>query len=82
MKKKKIGKVIHFFDKINVAVIKLDGNLNVGDEISVEGSTTNLQQKVDSMQIDKSPIPAAKKGQEVGMKVKDKVRVNDLVYKA
>ena len=55
--------------------------MNVGDEISIEGSTTNFQQKVDSLQIEKEKIMKAKKGQSVGIKVKDRVRVNDIVYK-
>ena len=47
--KKKVGKVTHFYSNLNVAVIKLAGELKKGDSISIEGATTNLTQKADSM---------------------------------
>lgn len=81
-KKTRLGKVTHFFDKISVAVIKIEKPIAVGDEISIEGSTTNFRQKVSSMQIDMKPIEKAKKGQEIGMKTKDKAREGDIVFKA
>ena len=81
MEKKPIGEVIHFFNKINVAVIKLDEELNVGDTISIEGATTNIQQKVESMQVEHNNLEKAEKGMEVGMKVKDAVRKGDKVFK-
>ena len=81
MAKSKIGRITHFFDKIGVAVVELDKPLSMGDTVSVEGSTTNFKQKVESMQIDKDKIIKAKKGQSVGIKVNDRVRVNDIVYK-
>lgn len=80
--KVKLGKISHIFDKIGVAVIEVEKPISVGDTISIEGSTTNFQQKIDSMQIDKKPVQKAIKGQSIGMKVKDKVRVGDIVYKA
>ena len=81
MEKKKIGKIEHFFDGISVAVVNVEGLLKKGDKISIEGPDTNVQQVVESMQIDKKPIAEAKKGQSVGLKVLDKVRKNDIVYK-
>ena len=81
MEKKPIGEVIHFFNKINVAVIKLDDELNVGDEISIEGATTNFTQKVDSMQVEHNNLEKAEKGMEIGMKVKDSVRKGDKVFR-
>ena len=81
MAKSKIGKITHFFDKISVAVIELEKPLNVGDEISIEGNTTNFQQKVESMQIEKDKIQKAKKGQAIGVHVNERVRINDVVYK-
>ncbi len=81
MEKKRIGRVTHFFDKICVAVIEIEKELKIGDSISIEGSTTQIQQKVDSMQIENQKISIAKKGQAVGMKVKERTRINDIVYK-
>lgn len=78
--KKLVGKVIHFFTNISVAVIELSDELKVGDKISIEGATTNLQQTVDSMEIDKEKKESAGKGESVGMKVSDKVREGDQVY--
>jgi len=80
-KKEMIGKITHFFTEISVAVIELTKPLKVGEKISIEGTTTKLQQKVDSMQIDRKPVSEAKKGDAIGMKVKDRVRENDIVYK-
>ncbi len=79
--KELIGKVRHYFSKIGVAVIELDGQLKVGDEISIEGTATNVTQKVDSMQIEHKPVTEAKKGEAVGMKVVDKVREGDMVFR-
>lgn len=81
MEKKRIGRVTHFFDKISVAVVEIEKELKIGDGISIEGSTTQFQQKVDSMHIENQKINIAKKGQAVGMKVKERARINDIVYK-
>ena len=82
MEKKKVGIIFTYFSKVGVAGIKLtDGTLSVGDTISVEGATTNFQQKLESMQIEKQSIDKAEAGQSIGVRVKDKVRPNDLVYK-
>lgn len=77
---KEVGKITHFFDKIGVAVVKLSSELKQGDKIRIKGASTDFEQVADSMQIDKEKIEKAKKGQEIGLKVKDKVRVNDAVY--
>jgi putative protease len=79
--KKLVGKVTHYFTKIGVAVIELEGTMKVGDEISIEGATTNVVQKVDSMQIEHKNVKEAKKGESIGMKVADRVREGDLVFK-
>jgi putative protease len=79
--KKLVGKVRHYFSNINVAVIDLTANLKVGDEISIEGSSTNVTQKVDSMQIEHKSVEEAKKGQSIGLKVADRVREGDVVFK-
>ncbi len=79
--KKLIGKIAHYYTKIGVAVIDLSDELSVGDEISVEGASTNVRQKVESMQVEHKDIEAAKAGDSVGLKVIDRVREGDAVYK-
>jgi translation initiation factor IF-2 len=81
MEEKPIGKVVSFFSKINVAAILLEGNLKIGDKIHIKGHTTDFEQIVKSMQIDRKDIKEAKKGQDVGIKVDDLVRPNDVVSK-
>jgi len=76
-----IGKIIHYFKNINVAVIALADSLKVGDKIRIKGIETDFEQPVDSIQIDKNPIQEGKKGQEIAIKVTDKVRDNDVIYK-
>lgn len=78
---KQIGKVVSFFSKISVAAILLEGSLKIGDKIHIKGHTTDFEQNVKSMQIDRKDIKEAKKGQDVGIKVDDLVRPNDAVYK-
>jgi putative protease len=80
--KERVGSVFTYFSKIGVAGVKVDrGELKIGDTISVEGHTTNFTQKVDSLQMDHGPVQRAKEGDEVGIRVKDKVRNHDVVYK-
>ena len=82
MVEEKIGVVEHFFTKISVAAIKItDGELKVGDTIHIVGAHTDFKQKVESMQIDLKPVQMVKPGDEVGIKVKDRVREHDIVYK-
>jgi len=79
--KKLVGKISHRFDKIGVAVVELSDEINVGDEISIEGVVTNFRQKVESMEIEHEKIEKAKAGDSIGMKFADKVREGDVVYK-
>src|SRR5881396_3111859 len=82
MERKKVGEVFHFFGHINVAAIRLtDGALAVGDTVQIQGPTTNVEQTVDSLQIEHGTVSAAAQGQEGGMKVADRVREKDFVYK-
>ncbi|MFH0986706.1 MAG: translation elongation factor-like protein [Candidatus Micrarchaeota archaeon] len=81
MEKELVGKITHFFSKINVAVVELTSELNVGDKISIEGASTNFTQAVDSMQVDHASVKSASVGDSVGMKVKSKVHENDQVFK-
>lgn len=79
--KQLVGKVSHYYSKIGVAVIDLTDSLEKGDQISIEGATTNIQQPVDSMQVEHGAVNTANKGDSIGMKVKDRVRPGDNVYK-
>jgi len=79
--KKLVGKISHYYSKIEVAVVDLTDTLSVGDEILIEGATTNFKQTIDSMQIMHENVQTAKKGDSIGLKVKDKVRDGDSVYK-
>lgn len=82
MAEEKIGVVTHFFNHINVAAIKItSGELKVGDTIHITGAHTDFTQPVKSMEIDRESIEIAKPGDEIGMKVKNRVRENDDVYK-
>jgi len=81
VEKKLVGKISHYFTKIGVGVIELSDELKVGDRISIEGATTNVQQTVDSMEIEHENMQSAGAGQSVGMKVAQRVREGDLVYK-
>lgn len=76
-----IGHITHFFSKISVAVVELTGTLAVGDTIVVKGPTTDFEQVVDSMQIEHENVERAEAGQSIGMKVAERVREKDIVYK-
>ncbi len=80
-KEKLIGKVVHYFDKVKVAVIKLNYPLAVDEKIKIKGGETDFEQKVKSMEIDKEKIKKAKNKQEVGIKVNEKAREGYRVYK-
>ncbi|MDD5144561.1 MAG: hypothetical protein PHW72_00270 [Candidatus Pacebacteria bacterium] len=78
---KLIGKIIHYFDNIKVAVIGVSGTLKVGDNIRVVGGeNTDFSQKVDSMEIDHEKVKVVKKGGEVGLRIKERVRDGYKVY--
>ena len=76
-----IGRITHFFSKINVAVIELKAPLKVGDTIIVKGPTTDFQQVVDSMQIEHKNVQTALTGQSIGLRVVQRVRETDAVFK-
>lgn len=82
MVEEKIGIVMHFFNNINVAAITIThGTLTVGDTIHIKGAHTNFSQPVHRMEINRSPIETAKPGDEIGIKVQQRVREHDAVYK-
>jgi len=76
-----VGQVTHFFTKISVAVIELTAPLTVGDTILVKGPTTDIEQVVESMQIEHKNVQRAEAGQSIGLKVAQRVRERDIVYK-
>ncbi|MBU1999379.1 MAG: hypothetical protein ABIG46_08905 [Candidatus Omnitrophota bacterium] len=77
-----IGEVTHYFPHVQAGVVKLKAPLVLGDTIRIKGHTTDFNQTINSMQIDRSPIQQAKKGDEIGILVKSRVRRRDLVVKA
>jgi translation elongation factor EF-1alpha len=76
-----IGQVTHYFKRIGVAVLELSGGLMVGDVVRIQGHTTDFAQPVESMEIEHQKIQSAGPGAEVALKVIDRVRRGDLVYK-
>lgn len=77
-----IGRITHYYSHLSVGIIELtDGELNVGDTIHIKGAHTDFTQTVDSMQLEHQNIIHADKGKSVGIKVKDKVREHDRVFR-
>jgi translation initiation factor IF-2 len=77
-----VGKVSIFFAKPSVAAVEItSGTLTVGDSVRFKGATTNFDQKIESMEIDRKPVPSASAGQSVGIKVKERVRPHDKLYR-
>ena len=76
-----IGKVSDFFARPVVAGIELTANLKVGDKLHVKGHTTDLELVVDSMQINNVDVDQAKAGDNIGIKISERVRRGDMVYK-
>ncbi len=77
---KPIGVVTHFYGGLEVAIVKFGAAVPVGTKLHFKGATTDFEDTIRSMQYDHQAIQEAKKGQEVGIKVKDKVREGDEVY--
>jgi translation elongation factor EF-1alpha len=78
---KLIGKITHYFNKINVGIVELtDGELKVGDTIHVKGHTSDFTQQVISMQVEHEQIEKAKKGDAIGIKVDAHVHEHDEVF--
>ena len=77
---KKIGVVTHFYDKIGVGIVKFDSGVKVGDKLKFSGHNQEFEQIISQMQFDHKDIEEAKKGQEVGIKLDNKVKEGDIVY--
>jgi len=77
-----VGEVTHFFPHVKAGVIEVkSGEINIGDTLLLKGHTSDFKQKVSSMQVNHVPVKTAKKGDEIGLLVKKRVRTGDTVYK-
>jgi len=82
MSEQPVGVVVHYFPKISVAGVEVvSGHLEVGDTIEIEGHTTGFTQTIDSMQIDHESVERAAAGDEIGIRVTDRVREGDKVFR-
>lgn len=81
MPEEEIGKVSDFYSRLLVAGIELSGPLKVGDQVHMKGHTTDLSFTVESIQIDNQMVNEAHKGDAVGIKIPERVRHGDKVYK-
>lgn len=81
MPEEEIGRISDFFARPVVAGIDLTASLKVGDRIRIKGHTTDLELAVESMQINNMDVQEAKSGDSVGVKIPDRVRRGDSVYK-
>ena len=79
MSEEEVGRVQSFFRKPGVAAMVLTGDLSIGDSIRIQGATTDIDMTVESMQIDLEPVESAGAGDDVGIKVPERVRPNDRV---
>ncbi len=78
---KRIGRVTHYYTRIGVAVLELEDELKLGDMIHIYGHTTDFTQRVDSMEIEHQKVESVGPGADVALKVVDRVRRGDAVYK-
>jgi len=76
-----IGEVSHWFGNISVAGIKLSGDLAVGERIHIVGHTTEMEQDVNSMQVDNEDVDEASAGDEIGVRLTSRARPGDSVFK-
>lgn len=82
MSREEIGHIRHFYSKISVAIIELSAPLRVGERVTVVGPKTEFTQEIGSMQVEHQNITSAKSGDLVGLKVIEKVRDGDRVFRA
>lgn len=81
MSLEEIGRVKHYYSKISVAIIELSASVSVGERINIVGPKTEFDQRIDSMQVEHQNIDPAKSGDLIGLKVNDKVREGDRVFR-
>ncbi|MFQ6015572.1 MAG: translation elongation factor-like protein [Anaerolineae bacterium] len=76
-----VGNITHYYTRIGVAVVELTDVLKRGDPIHIKGATTDFEQEVKSMQIEHGAVEQAEPGRAIGLKVDQRVREGDTVYK-
>jgi putative protease len=76
-----IGTVTHHYGHLSVAAVTLTDTLRVGDRIHIVGHTTNVEQQVESMEVDHQKVESASPGDDVALEVKDHVREHDTIYR-
>jgi translation elongation factor EF-1alpha len=82
MQEKEIGYISNYFKKISVAAVEMtDGPVSVNDNLHIKGHSTDLELKAESMEIEHQPVSEANQGDSIGLKVPEKVRRKDRVYK-
>ena len=77
----RVGEVIHFYGKINVGVLRCTKGLQVGDVVHFLGRHTDFEQEITSMQIEHEPVETVSAGGEVAIKVKQRVRKGDKIFR-
>ena len=77
---KRIGKVVHYYGKISVGVVGLESDLKIGDQVRFKGAHTDFEQVIESMHIDNEAVEQGSAGEEVAMKVTERVRAGDRLY--
>lgn len=80
MAEKEVGKVIHWYDKIGVAVVRLSNSLRVGDEIKVRRGEEEFDDTVATMEVNHENVESAKKGEEVAIKLSHKTKEGAMVF--
>jgi putative protease len=76
-----VGRITHYYSRIGVAAVVLTKPIRIGDRIRIKGSKTDFEQVVDSMEINHKAIEEAMPGDVVGIKVKERVRKKDIIYR-
>ena len=81
MNEVQIGNVTHYYNRINVAVLELSGELKIGDIVHIVGRITDFVMRVDSMEIDHQKVQSVTPGQDVALQVDEYVRAGDAIFK-
>lgn len=81
MAKKPVGKVVHWYDKLSVAVLNLNGALKVGDAIQIKRGDEEFEETIESMQVDHKSVSSAKKGDEVAIKLSQRAKEGAEIFK-
>ena len=76
-----VGEITHFYDKISVAVVRLEAELRVGDIVHIKGKVTDFENRVESMQMNHTNVSVAQKGDEVAIEMNKPAKEGDRVYK-